>query len=267
MDGIIFHKPYQGKVGNDYTYKIQELFRYYYLLQEITKELHEIIKQKPEHESIKNNNQKINLEINKLTKNVSYNESESNKILQNVKNKKKSKFLDTHLFNLVCARKILLKRIPFLRRYIKTLPVPQNNFENDNQGPNNNQNYSNPEVSKPKQTEKFTTTSSKIDGKRLGKSNSKAFRGQALVRNEKNMEKMRETQELEDWEAARAENEARYEEYLKEMQKIWNKQEPKESEREFRRRMNEEWAEQNNLNRSILRQQLRDLGYINFLNH
>lgn len=80
-----------------------------YLLQEITKELHEIIKQKPEHESIKNNNQKINLQINKLTKNVSYNESESNKILQNVKNKKKSKFLDMHLFNLFCARDILLK--------------------------------------------------------------------------------------------------------------------------------------------------------------
>ena len=163
------------------------------------------------------------------------------------------------LFNLVYARKILLKRIPILRRYIKTLPVPQNNFENPNQGPNNN--YPNPEVSKPKQRERFTTTSSKIDGKRLGKSNSKAFRGQALVRNEKNMEKMRETQELEDWEAARAENEARYEEYLKEMQKIWNKQEPKESEREFRRRMNAEWVRQNRANRNMLHQEAIMRGY------
>lgn len=26
MDGINFYKPYKGKVGNDYTYRIQELF-------------------------------------------------------------------------------------------------------------------------------------------------------------------------------------------------------------------------------------------------
>jgi len=139
-----------------------------------------------------------------------------------------------------------LKRIAILKRYIKTLPVPQNNFENPNQKPNNSPNL---QVSKTKQRERFTTTSSKIDGNRLGKSNSKAFRGQALVRNGNNMEKMRETQELEDWEAARAENEARFQEYLKQMQKIWNNQEPKESAREYRRRMNAEWAEQNNRNR------------------
>jgi len=139
-----------------------------------------------------------------------------------------------------------LKRIAILKRYIKTLPVPQNNFENPNQKPNNSPNL---QVSKPKQRERFTFTSSKIDGNKSGKSTSKAFREQALVRYGNNMEKMRETQELEDWEAARAENEARFQEHLKEMQKIWNKQEPKESAREYRRRMNAEWAEQNNRNR------------------
>ena len=53
MSDINFHKPYKGKVGNDYTFRIQELYGYYHLLQEITKELHKIIKQLCEYEKIK----------------------------------------------------------------------------------------------------------------------------------------------------------------------------------------------------------------------
>lgn len=115
----------------------------------------------------------------------------------------------------MCTR-YFIERIAILRRYIKILPVPQNYLENDNQKPNN---YPNLQVSKPKQKERFTT-SSKIVGNRLDKSTSKAFRNQALVRYGNNMEKMRETQELKAWEAAKAENEAKYEKYLKEMGEI-----------------------------------------------
>ena len=41
MADINFHKPYKGKVGNDYTYKIQELYRYQSIVQKITKKLRE----------------------------------------------------------------------------------------------------------------------------------------------------------------------------------------------------------------------------------
>jgi len=203
MSDINFHKPYKGK--NDYTYKIQELYGYYYLLKEITKELHEIIKQNPEYIKIKNNNQKINLEINKLNKSVSYNQKDSNKILQKVIDKNKPKTLNIHLFNLFCARNILLKRIPILEQYINTLPVSQNNFENINQGPNN---YPNFQVSKPKQKERFTTSSEK-DGK---KAQSKLLRGMNLGHStfQNSKRQMQEEQNLEAYKAQQAEEEYRY---------------------------------------------------------
>jgi len=51
MTDINFHQPYQGREDNRYTYKIQKLYEYSYLLQEITKELHKILKQMPEHKN------------------------------------------------------------------------------------------------------------------------------------------------------------------------------------------------------------------------
>ena len=38
MEDINFHKPYEGRKDNKYTYNIQVLYRYQSLLQKITKE-------------------------------------------------------------------------------------------------------------------------------------------------------------------------------------------------------------------------------------
>jgi len=67
MSDINFHKPYQGREDNRYTYKIQKLYEYQYLLQEITKELHKILKQMPEYKN--KNKMNINSKINEITNN------------------------------------------------------------------------------------------------------------------------------------------------------------------------------------------------------
>jgi hypothetical protein len=77
MSDINFHKPYRGR--DTYIFRIQKLYKYQHLLQEITKELQKILKQKPEYKN--KNKANINLEINKLTTNVSFNPKDSNKIL------------------------------------------------------------------------------------------------------------------------------------------------------------------------------------------
>ena len=51
MLDINFHKPYRGREDNRYTFKIQKLYEYQYLLQEITKELQKILKQMPEYKN------------------------------------------------------------------------------------------------------------------------------------------------------------------------------------------------------------------------
>jgi hypothetical protein len=79
MSDINFHKPYKGREDNKYTFLIQKLYNYQYTLQEITKELQKNLKQMPEYKN--KNKANINLEINKLTTNVSFNPKDSNKIL------------------------------------------------------------------------------------------------------------------------------------------------------------------------------------------
>ena len=51
MTDINFHQPYQGREDNRYTFKIQKLYEYQYLLQEITKELQKMLKQMPEYKN------------------------------------------------------------------------------------------------------------------------------------------------------------------------------------------------------------------------
>ena len=65
----IEYKSYNPK--NNYTFRIQELYEYQHLLQEITKELNKMLKKN---------------EIEKLTTNVSFNPKDSNKILEYILN-------------------------------------------------------------------------------------------------------------------------------------------------------------------------------------
>ena len=152
MSDFNFHQPYLGREDNKYTFFIQKLYKYQYLLQEITKELQKILKQMPEYKN--KNKANINLEINKLTTNVSFNPKDSNKILKSVI-EKKAKTENIYLFNLVAARKILL---PILEYYIESLPVPQNS--NEEESNNGEQNFFEPFAKlkpKPKSTPKSET--------------------------------------------------------------------------------------------------------------
>jgi hypothetical protein len=182
MSDINFHQPYLGREDNKYTFLIQKLYNYQYTLQEITKELQKNLKQMPEYKN--KNKANINLEINKLTTNVSFNPKDSNKILKNV-TEKKAKTENIYLFNLVAARKILLERIPILESYIESLPVPQNS--NDEESNNDEQNYfKSLAKSKPKlKTTKNMTEKEKIKAQRKGaeKLLSKKYKETNLVKN------------------------------------------------------------------------------------
>ena len=180
MSDFNFHQPYRGR--DTYIFRIQELYKYQNLLQEITKELHKILKQMPEYKN--KNKANINLEINKLTTNASFNPKDSNKILKNV-TEKKVKTEKIYLFNLVAARKILLERIPILESYIESLPVPQNS--NDEESNNDEQNYFKSFAKlKPKlKTTKNMTEKEKIkaQSKEAEKLLSKKYRKANLVNN------------------------------------------------------------------------------------
>lgn len=144
----IQYKSYQPK--NNYMFKIQELYKYQYLLQEITKELNSLVKN--------------NDELEKLTTNVSFNKSQSNRILKAVI-EKTAKTKPLYLFNLIAARKILLERIPIL----ESLPVPQNS----NEGYSNNGEYYNEHNNpltriKPKPNPKPMTEQQKLKFQRKG---------------------------------------------------------------------------------------------------
>jgi hypothetical protein len=144
----IQYKSYQPK--NNYMFRIQELYKYQYLLQEITKELNSLVKN--------------NDELEKLTTNVSFNKSQSNRILKAVI-EKTAKTKPLYLFNLIAARKILLERIPIL----ESLPVPQNS----NEGYSNNGRYYNEHNNhltriKPKPNPKPMTEQQKLKFQRKG---------------------------------------------------------------------------------------------------
>ena len=163
MSDFNFHQPYRGRKDNRYTFFIQKLYKYQHLLQEITKELQKILKQMPEYKN--KNKANINLEINKLTTNVSFNPKDSNKILKSVI-EKKAKTENIYLFNLVAARKILL---PILESYIESVPVPQNS--NEEESNNGEPNFFEPFAKlKPKLKPKLKTTKNmKVQGKEAEK--------------------------------------------------------------------------------------------------
>ena len=184
MSDINFHIPYNRREDNRYTFKIQKLYKYQYLLQEITKELQEILKQKPEYKNKAN----INLEINKLTTHVSFDRNpvtESNILKSVIQKKNKAKTENIYLFNLVAARKILL---PILESYIESLPVPQNsnNEESNNGEPNFFEPFAKlkPKL-KPKSETKYMTENEKIkaQSKEAEKLLSKKYRKANLVKN------------------------------------------------------------------------------------
>lgn len=159
----IEYKSYHPK--NNYTFRIQKLYKYKHLLQEITKELNKMLKKN---------------EIEKLTTTVSFNPKDSNKILESVK-QKNAKTKEIYLFNLVAARKILLDRIPILELYIQSIPIPQNfnNEESNNEESNINELLS---KSKPKSKPKKMTEKGKLkmQRKEAEKSLSKKSRGKNL---------------------------------------------------------------------------------------
>lgn len=213
MADINFHKPYKGK--NDYTYRIQELYKYQNLLKTITKELHKILKQDPEYKN--KNNTIIKNDINEITNMVYVKNPNFMKILENIqKRDSKSK---TYLPNLYKARKILLERIPILEKYINTLPVPQNNNETNNQEPNN---YPYFPKSKPKQKERITYISEK-DGK---KAKSKLLRERNLGRSTflNNNKQMKEEKKEKNREANEAYEAEVYNNYLREEQEKQERQ-------------------------------------------
>ena len=186
MSDINFHIPYQGREDNRYTFEIQKLYEYQYLLQEITKELHKILKKMPEYRNI--NNATINLEINEITNHFSFDRNlvtESNILKSVIQKKNKAKNENIYLFNLVAARKILLERIPILESNIKSLPVPQNS--NDGYSNNEEPNYNKPLAKlKPKlKTNKKMTEKEKLKMIRKGaeKLLSKKYRETNLVKN------------------------------------------------------------------------------------
>jgi hypothetical protein len=114
--------PYKTKVkmaGGELT-NTQKLLQYQKQLQEITDELHRILKIQKEYIGKSDNN--INKEIKKLTKNVSFNQQESNRILSNIQ-EKKPKTNSVKLLNLVMARKIILNKIESLEQKLWNVPV------------------------------------------------------------------------------------------------------------------------------------------------
>ena len=206
MSDINFHIPYNRREDNRYTFKIQKLYKYQYLLQEITKELQEILKQKPEYKNKAN----INLEINKLTTHVSFDRNpvtESNILKSVIQKKNKAKIENIYLFNLVAARKILLERIPILESNIESLPVPQNS--NDGYSNNEEPNYNKPLAKlKPKlKTNKKMTEKEKLKmirkradnllkNRNLGRS---TFQSNSMQMQEEMIQEAREANEAESY--------------------------------------------------------------------
>jgi hypothetical protein len=225
MSDINFHKPYRGREDNRYTFKIQKLYKYQYLLQEITKELQEILKQKPEYKNKAN----INLEINKLTTHVSFDRNpvtESNILKSVIQKKNKAKIENIYLFNLVAARKILLERIPILESNIESLPVPQNS--NDGYSNNEEPNYNKPLAKlKPKlKTNKKMTEKEKLKmiRKRAEKSPFKLLKNRNLGSStfQSNSMQMQEEMNKEAQEAYEAELYNRYlREEHEEQERLW----------------------------------------------
>jgi hypothetical protein len=124
MSDINFHKPYRGREDNRYTFKIQKLYEYQYLLQEITKKLQKILKQKPEYKN--KNKATINSEINEITNTYYENKKDFSFILHKFyEMKAKGEPLD--IDKLFSLRFVLIKLIETLQRSIGRLPVPQNN--------------------------------------------------------------------------------------------------------------------------------------------
>ena len=138
MTDINFHQPYQGREDNRYTFKIQKLYEYQYLLQEITKELQKMLKQMPEYKN--KNKATINLEINEITNTYYENKKDFSFILHKFyEMKAKSEPLD--IDKLFSLRFVLIKSIETLQRSIERLPVRQNNNKrlSNNLEENNNE--------------------------------------------------------------------------------------------------------------------------------
>jgi hypothetical protein len=124
MSDINFHKPYRGREDNRYTFKIQKLYEYQYLLQEITKELQKILKKMPKYKN--KNKATINSEINEITNTYYENKKDFSFILYKFyEMKAKSEPLD--IDKLFSLRFVLIKLIETIQRSIGRLPVPQNN--------------------------------------------------------------------------------------------------------------------------------------------
>jgi len=175
MQDINFHKPYEGRKDNRYTYNIQVLYRYQSLLQEITKELHKILKENPEYRN--KNNTFIKNYINKITDSANVRGANLMKIIENIE---KPKNITTYVSNLCKVRKIYLEEISILEQYINTLDLPQNNNNE-----NNNENYPNFQVSKPKQKERLANMQKIKDSrtqKGIERENSKSLREANLGR-------------------------------------------------------------------------------------
>jgi len=177
MSDINFHKPYEGRKNNKYTYNIQLLYKYQSMVQKITKELRKTLRENPKYTN--KNNTFIENYINKMTDSANVRSANLMKIIENIENSNND---TTYVSNLCKARKIYLDEIPILEQYINTLPVPQNNFENINQVPNN---YPNFQVSKPEQKERLANMQKIEDSRKqkgIERENSKLFREANLGR-------------------------------------------------------------------------------------
>jgi hypothetical protein len=215
MSDINFHQVYKGREDNRYTYKIQKLYEYQYLLQEITKKIHQFLKQMPSYKNRNNGN--INSEINEITNQYDIKKKDFDFILiKFYEMRAKSEPLD--LDKLFSVRNVLIKRIETLQRSIERLPVPQNNniFSNLE----NNQSLT---LLKPKsksETEKMTEKEKlKMQRKRAEKFESKRFRSNNLRRTGYSKENEKESRnhlkEIREDERYRLENEEESRKYKK----------------------------------------------------
>ena len=178
MSDINFHQVYKGREDNRYTYKIQKLYEYQYILQEITKKIHQFLKQMPSYKNRNNGN--INSEINEITNQYYIKKKDFDFVLiKFYEMRAKGEPLD--IGKLIEVRYVLIKRIETLQRSIERLPVPQNNniFSNLE----NNQSLA---LLKPKsksETGKMTEKEKlKMQRKRAEKFESKRFRSNNLRR-------------------------------------------------------------------------------------
>ena len=155
MSDINFHKPYEGKKNNRYTYNIQLLYNYQSMVQKITKELRKILRE----------NTFIENYINRMTDSANVRSANLMKIIENIE--KPNNDITTYVSNLCKARKIYLDEISSLEQYINTLPVPQNN-NNGNNNENNQENHIYFQELKPKQKKRLANMQ-KIEDSRTKK--------------------------------------------------------------------------------------------------